>query len=555
MRTRAQVTPDKLRGGYYTPPALVDFCLARAAPLLAAETNVSMLEPSAGDGAFIRGLGRASSALGSRIDTLHAIEIVPEEAAKTELSLRASGLAGGVERGSALRWAADTDDWFGLVVGNPPFVRYQFVAEADKLAIGLIGKRLGLTFGGVSNLWIPMLLGSLARLRPGGALSIVLPTECFTGTSARVVREWLTREIDDLCFDLFPPGSFPQVLQEVAVVSGRRQVDGDSASEEVRIVEHNAGGSSKDWLYRPAQGERNWTRSLLDPRHLQALTAAAALSTVTPLESLARLEVSIVTGANDFFCVDDETVVAHGLKRWARPLLARTKHSPGLVFAQADLDAARESGASAWILDFAATAADPRQLPAARAYLEKGVQWGLPERYKCRIREPWYRVPSFRTGSLLLSKRSHLYPRLLVNAADAFTTDTIYRGYVLERNGMSAEDLVSTFHCSLTLLTVELEGRSFGGGVLELVPSEVSRLAVVAARGLGRQLPRLDRIAREGDPEELVEATDALLIAKRLLPGDLVAVLAEARRALMNRRLQRNVGGEESMSEWTARAA
>lgn len=556
MKTRAEISPEKLRGGYYTPPALVDFCLERVGPLLPqTDMAVPALEPSAGDGAFVRGLGRLRSGIGDRVSSVRAIEIVPEEAAKVEFSLRSSGLPGRVERGSVLRWAATTDEWFGLVVGNPPFVRYQFVAAADKRAIGRIGERLGVTFAGVGNLWIPVFLGSLARLRPNGAFSVVVPTECFTGTSARVVREWLTREVDDLSFDLFPPGSFPDVLQEVAVVSGRRSGGDKAESDAVQIIEHGFGNAKRSWLYRPAPDERNWTRSLLDPHHLEAVNVACSLSSVARLESVARIEVSIVTGANDFFCVNDETLARYGLEPWARPLLARARHSPGLVFRPSDHVATRAMGASAWLLDFDADVPDPVRFPAPRSYLNLGIERGLPARYKCRIRQPWYRVPSIRSGALMLSKRSHLYPRLLANRAGVLTTDTIYRGDLLATAPISVRDLVASFHCSLTLLMAELEGRSFGGGVLELVPSEIACLAVVVAPGLGKHLPRLDRVARSGNPEDLVYETDELLASSALMPGDLIEALAEARFSLMNRRLQRNIAVDDETAPWEERAA
>jgi hypothetical protein len=207
------------------------------------------------------------------------------------------------------------------------------------------------------------------------------------------------------------------------------------------------------------------------------------------------------------------------------------------VIQAADHAAARDAGARTWLLDFDADAPDPEESPGANEYLDAGFRQGIADRYKCRIRDPWYRVPSIRPGSLLLSKRSHLYPRLLVNRAGLHTTDTIYRGDVLATQAMSAGDLTACFHCSLTLLTVELEGRSFGRGVLELVPSEISRLAVVLGAGLGRCLRDLDGIARSGAPEDLVRATDSLLVAGGLLPRELVDLLSEARQALLGRRI------------------
>ncbi len=537
------MSADKLRGGFYTPPALVDLCLQRASALLDGADSVRALEPSAGDGAFVRGLAAAGSTLGVRVSEICAIEVVPAEAAKAERSLRCSGIAGRVLRRSVLGWAADTDEWFGLVVGNPPFVRYQFLSAADRAAIVALGARLGVAFSGVANLWIPVLLGALARLRPSGVLAVVLPSECFTGCSAAIVRGWLARELDELTFDLFAPGSFPDVRQEVAVLSARRAARARAQPRDVRIVEHSRGSGRRSWSYRPGTDDRSWTRSLLDPRQLEALAAASSLSTVTRLDRVARLQVSTVTGANDFFCVDETTRARHDLQPWAKPLLARGRHAPGLIVEPDDHASARQAGARTWLLDFHARAPDPQARPGARRYLETGVRRGLADRYKCRIRTPWYRVPSIRHGSLLLSKRSHLYPRLLMNGAALHTTDTIYRGDVLAPLELPAQDLVAGFHCSLTLLMVELEGRSFGGGVLELVPSEIARLAVVVGRGLGAHLRQLDRVARSAEPEELVRETDSLLVDRGLLPGELTELVRGAREALMLRRLDRALAG------------
>lgn len=556
MKVRREVSADKLRGGFYTPPALVDFCWRRAATLVDGSQALRVLEPSAGDGAFVRGLGRVSNDVRVRVTDVLAAEIIPEEAAKIDLSLGALNLPGQVLRRSILPWAAETDEWFGLVVGNPPFVRYQFVSDADKAAIADLGARLGLTFGGVGNLWIPVLLGSLARLEPRGVLAVVLPTECFTGCSAAIVRDWLTSEIEDLTFDLFPPGSFPDVLQEVAVVSGRRATGSASSSPDVEIVEHTADGRSRSWSFRPRAADRSWTRSLLEPRHIEALDEAQALAGVRCLGDVARMEVSIVTGANDFFCVDDPTVERFGLRRWAKPLLARSKHAPGLVVSAEDVSAARISGSRTWLLDFDASAPDPEASRGPRDYLQAGLDKGLSTRYKCRIREPWYRVPSVRAGRLLLSKRSHLFPRLMLNQSGACTTDTIYRGDVVSGGPISAADLVAAFHCSLTLLTVELEGRSFGGGVLELVPSEIARLSVISDAGLGEDLAGLDRAVRAGaGPDDLVAETDAMLVRRGLLPPDLGVLLAEARHELMARRLHRNEVGGRDVDAWTSQAA
>ena len=150
-----------------------------------------------------------------------------------------------------------------------------------------------------------------------------------------------------------------------------------------------------------------------------------------------------------------------------------------------------------------------------------------------------FACPGFVRGELLLSKRSHNWPRVIVNEIGAYTTDTIYRGRLVSAD-RTARDIAASFHNSLTLLTVELEGRSFGGGVLELVPSETARLTAIVPRGAERMLPELDAVARSSGADALIRASDAFLVSAGALAPDLLPLLCEARELLESRRFERN---------------
>jgi adenine-specific DNA-methyltransferase len=535
VKTARQVSAEKLRGGFYTPDRLVDVCYARIADHIDGP-GLRLLEPSAGDGAFVRGLGR--SPVRSAVGAVTAIEPMEIEAEKARQALADGSAVGEVLPTSAIAWAAGTEAQYDVAVGNPPFVRYQFLSPADRDAALRLGDRLGVRVAGVANLWIPVLLGALSRLRSGGAFAFVVPTECLTGISAAIVRRWLIDHCAEARLDLFPPGSFPEVLQEVTVLSGRREGGASGGELRLRMVEHLAAGDRLDWSHRIAH-DGPWTRYLRAPERVDALETAARDPRVTVLATLVAFEVSIVTGANDFFTVSDDTLARHDLRRWARPLLPRIRHAPGLRYTAADHAATRAAGARAWVLDFAAGAPEPLGCAGPAGYLRTGEQRGLPGRYKCRIREPWYRVPGIVRGDLLLSKRSHLHPRVVLNEAGVFTTDTIYRGRMLNAC-LHPAAVAAAFHSSLTLLSAELEGRSFGGGVLELVPSEIGRLLVHADAPDAALLKRLDAVARAGDTAGLIAATDADLVARGLIEADVAAALASARRLLLARRLDRN---------------
>jgi adenine-specific DNA-methyltransferase len=543
MKTRSDVTADKLRGGYYSPDELVDRCLDRICELTAGNGQLRILEPSAGDGAFIRGL-RRNRLLAQRTSRLDAIELIPAEAALCTAELERCGVVGTVRTGSAIPWASASNETYEVAVGNPPYVRFQFVPDSDRAALPSLEAKIGVSFGGVSNLWLPVLLGALDRLVTGGAFAFIIPAECFTGISAGVLRKWLVQNTRELRFDLFPPDSFPSVLQEVVILSGSRVERSDTPTE-CEIREHRVDATFSSAAHHVPPNAAPWTRYLLTKDGIDALEEASGLAEVWALGSIAKFEVAAVTGANDFFSVDEATLQEHDLAAWSTPLLPRLRHAEGLRYTVIDHRAAGDAGAKTHLLDFSSERPDPSGSHRAIAYLADGEKQGLPERYKCRIREPWYRVPFIRPGRLMMSKRSHHYPKVIVNDAGVVTTDTIYRGSMIGFFADREDDFAAAFHNSLTLLTAEVEGRSFGGGVLELVPSEVARLLVPLPIGFGVELERLDAVARadgaKGTGEALVHDTDQLLVKADIgFSTDLMERLHAARLSLLQRRLDRN---------------
>jgi adenine-specific DNA-methyltransferase len=547
------VSAEKLRGGFYTPPGLVRACLDRVGELVGDRSGLTVLEPSSGDGAFIRGLARHR--LADQVSRVTAFEIIGPEAEKCRAEGSGAGFDLDVITGSVLNGGPalgrGCDVGFDVALGNPPFVRFQFVTADDVAGSGALAERLGLSFAGVSNLWLPVFLAALSALREGGVFAFVVPAEFFTGVSARVARQWLTDHVMRLRVDLFAPGSFPRVMQEVVVVSGLVHrpalVEGSVGAKttaELLLEEHGAGGRSRRWRHSIDRCATTWTGYLLKPEQLDILGEVRCLPDVAQLGDLAKFEVATVTGANEFFTVDEATVEEYEMRPWALPLLPRVRHAPGLRFTGDDYASLKQAHARAYLLNFAADSQQPTEV-GVRRYLSGGDRDGLPERYKCRIREPWYRVPVVPPGTMMLSKRSHRFPRVILNCVGAYTTDTIYRGRMLSASGRVATDLVAAFHNSMTLLTAEIEGRSFGGGVLELVPSEVGRLLVAVPEGFGTELERLDGIARSESrsigAEAVIEETDGLL-AKRVpgLDPSALKQLREARLLLIGRRMDRN---------------
>ncbi len=508
-------SPQKLRGGFYTSPEIAAF-LTRW--VLDGKPH-SVLEPSCGDGAFLEALLADPRGRAARIV---AWEVDPAEAAKAQQrARRVPDAQVDVQAGDFLKWflfsGAQAERVDG-VVGNPPFVRYQYLAAEQQFFAERIFAQHGLPFTRHTNAWVPFVIASLSLLAPGGRLAMVIPAEILHIRHAQGLRTQLlshcsrTLVIDpeELWFDEAQQGVV-LLLAEKNAAKARAGLG--LAIQPVRdraVLESNPAGllEAAEFVSGP-ELEAKWMPALLSIRERALLGGLRASGQFPRFDQLASVDVGIVTGCNRFFLVPEEIVEAHGLQPWAHPMFGRSEHVPGLIFSRADHDSNRRAGLPANFLWFDAT--DPAAFPApVQAYLASGVEDGLPRRFKCRVREPWFRVPSVYAAPVAMLKRAHHFPRLILNEAEAFTTDTAYR--IRPARG-SAADLVYGFLNSLTCLCAELEGRHYGGGVLELVPSEIERLLVPECQGCDNALRVLDtRFRSMRQAEDLLPEQDAVVL-------------------------------------------
>jgi len=506
-------TPQKLRGGYYTPPDLAAFLVR----WVLESRPRRILEPACGDGAFLRALAEQEPA---GLEAVVGCELDPAEADKAR-QVCVPGATKTIRAEDFLRWAlprVERPPEFDAVLGNPPFIRYQYLdARQQRRAEQLFGT-LGLPFTKHTNAWVPFVVASLALLRPGGRLAMVVPAELLHVLHAQSLRDYLLRQCRRTLV-LDPEGLwFGDTLQGVVLLLAEKRTTDDREPGELAIVPMARRDSlsqtaslwgqadfvSGTWL------EGKWMPALLRRAERELLERLRQHLQVGRFKDIATVDVGIVTGANRFFLVPDEIVQEYGLETFAHPMFGRSEHVAGVIYDRRCHEANRRSQLPANFLWF--DDVPVADLPAgARRYIRQGEAEGLPRRYKCRIRSPWYRVPSVYAAPAAMLKRCHHFPRLVLNRAGAFTTDTAYR---IAPHKVRADDLVFAFVNSLTALTCELEGRHYGGGVLELVPSEIERLLVPVGRWAGG-LRELDRQFRRQLPaEELLEVQDRAVLQR-----------------------------------------
>lgn len=158
------VDADKLRGGYYTPTVLADWICAWA--IRSADTRV--LEPSCGAGAFLAAAARRLKTLGNSATAhgyIQGVEIVSSQAALARQGLaEVGGVTGRVHEGDFFDWFRRTPEPIvDVVVGNPPFIRYQSFPEPGRgLAMAAMAE-LGLKPNRMANIWVPFVAACAPR--------------------------------------------------------------------------------------------------------------------------------------------------------------------------------------------------------------------------------------------------------------------------------------------------------------------------------------------------------------------------------------------------------
>jgi len=491
-------TAQKLRGGYYTPVDLAAF-IARWVKEIDPK---QVLEPSCGDGAFFSAF---KSVRGFSKVEVTGFELDKAEARKATTRAIECGLSNAtVKNEDFLSWAVKQVQCdkllFDAVVGNPPFVRYQYLPPLFQDKAEQIFRELELPFTKHTNAWVPFILASMAMLRPGGRLAMVVPAEIIHVTHAQSLRAYLGRECRRLV--IIDPEElwFSGTLQgAVILLAEKRRSKADKAEglgmypvkgrEFLKLAPSSVFDEPRAINGKTVQGK--WTRALLDPATRALFDELGEHSEVFRFHEVAKVDVGIVTGANKFFLVDDAVVRRHKLSKWAHPMFGRSEHCPGVIYDERQHEANAASGKPTNFLWFKDSSG--KIDAAARAYIAQGEAEELHQRYKCRVRSPWYTVPSVYSTEIGMLKRSHDTPRLIINRIGAYTTDTAYRIRALN---VVAEKLVSNFINPLTALSAELEGRHYGGGVLELIPSEIERLTLPLPAKASVDLADLDKAIR-----------------------------------------------------------
>jgi adenine-specific DNA methylase len=182
MKLIKDTSINKLRGGFYTPESIVSFILKWS---FNGNKKCDVLEPSSGNGHFLKKIKEE----GYDFKSLHAIEIDKLEATKSKaINLRNSKII----NSDFHKFCNKTKLKFDLIVGNPPYIRYQFFDKQQQTEASNIFEKAGLKYSKLTNAWVSFVVGSSLLLKEEGKIAFVLPAEILQVSFAKPLRVFLS---------------------------------------------------------------------------------------------------------------------------------------------------------------------------------------------------------------------------------------------------------------------------------------------------------------------------------------------------------------------------
>lgn len=529
----------KLRGGYYTPDKISEFIAGWAIRT----TTDSVLEPSCGDGSFLNAVTTRYRELGATDEQIRenilGIELDDAEAKKA------------AQYGTTVvckdfftyyQEKIEGQTQFDVIVGNPPFIRYQhFTEEYRKIAFALMNKH-GFQPNRLTNIWLPFLVLSCKALKPTGRVGMVIPAELFQVDYAAEARQFLSMFFDKLTLVTFKRLVFDDIQQEVILLLGERGCD----KHGIRVVELN------DMTDLIAQGQAclentelkeldhsrdKWVKYYLSNEELELLKRLNSDPRISNATDLFEVNVGLVSGENDFFIMNRATVDEFNLQRSVIPIISRSEQLKGVQLTNEDYSNLIELGKKVFFF-----APGNKEFDALtdeeKVYIQWGEEKGFNKNYKCRIRPKWYHVPQTWCADAFLIRQAHLYPRMILNNRKALVTDTLHKIRFLE--GIDGKQVTAAFLNTYTFSLSETLGRSYGGGVLTFEPGEVRRIRIPMQTASQLDLQMIDCWQRNGEIDKILAYTDVIVLQNGLgLSAQEISMLHSIWEKLRNRRIIR----------------
>lgn len=458
---------NRLTGSYYTSKRIAQYM----ADWAIRNSNDSFLEPSFGDGVFLDAASQRFNDLKNPTPKIIGVELQP-----TVYSKYMDGAETHISGFCQDFLTFESSEKVMSVVGNPPYVSLRNLEEdarAEAINCAAKNKVKMLTSG---SLWMPFIIHSTSMIANNGRLAFVLPFELTYVKYAYPLWNFLGSNYGKLRIIRIHEDFFPDVDVETIILMA------ENKGQTTTSVEYSIFDSADDMFEGKSSlkadiaitdithGKKPFVLALLSSEQQAMLQSIRNQGLIKPLINDCKFNIGYVCADKEYFHPSAEIQTSFRLPSENMiPCISNAK----------EINGGTGIGAIVSVDQCSTKLYLPQNITNAdKKYIKHGVEKGVNLRYKCQQRSPWYVTPSVEIPELVLTVFGDA-PKLIVNDGKYAVSNSLLAGRI--SSSISPQNIVCMWYNSLTLLSIELNIHSLGGGVLVLIPGETDKLEIVKA--------------------------------------------------------------------------
>jgi tRNA1(Val) A37 N6-methylase TrmN6 len=488
------ISTKKKRGAFYTDIELSEFLTEK---LLKLKVD-SILEPSFGDGIFLRSLTKKRGSL-----NITAIELHKPTYEKTKE----------IFKKEKINFINDNflniNQKFDAIIGNPPFVRIRNLEKNQKIiAENIIIKKFGNT-NLDSSLYIPFLIHSISILNKNGHILFILPYDFTFINYGKKLWSYICNNFENVDIYRTKKRYFKNILQETIIfIASNKGLSTDSINYYISDDLKKINSSIKIYKEDIISNKKIFIHCLLNKKINKNLLEKITKKT-TKLSEYCKFHIGYVTGDKEFFHPNKDIINQFDLpKKNFISSIFKSKYLDKIGLFTSELK--KQELQNLYY---------PQNITSGdKNYLNLGINTKVNLKYKCRVREEWFKVPLIKTPDIILKVFGE-NPVLLINNGKYLATNSFLCGYL--KNIKDLNLLVASWFTSITHLYSELSIHSLGGGLLIYVPKEMADIRIPLISSVPKYfLEKINSLLIKSQIKEAFELGDELILKEILKFND-----------------------------------
>lgn len=420
---------------------------------------------------------------------------------------------------------------FEVIIGNPPYISMHNMSYEQRRSCEKVFSSSPFrtkTLGRNASLWGFFLLHSLSFVKENGRIAWVLPSSFLNAYYAKELIKIYKKHFKYLKIIKINERLFKnEGADEMSVLflcddfhrepsnPGYLSMDfADTINELNKII----AGTNQNTL----DNSENYKYNILDNETLNVISCIANNKISQKIKNVADIKIGMVTGMNNFFILSKNQLLDLDLEnRFFRPVISRFSHLKGINHTLKRHVKLLDESKKGLLLHINPEDLYKKHSPL-RNYLSKIDKNERRKNRTFKKRKNWFQPDDGLYPDAFFSYMVHEFPRMILNQAKINCTNSIHRIFFNENVSSDLKkacciSLLSTF----SQLSAELEGRSYGSGVLKIEPTAGKNISFLMRDDLIVELARLskriDLLLLANDTNNATNLVDTFFVDKGLI--------------------------------------